>query len=50
MVAGAVLVVPAIWVVVWRYVGVTGLVGSHRSSPPSRSTGRYQKYVVYRNK
>ena len=39
MIAGAILVVPAIWVVLWRHVGVTGPVGSHRTSPPSRSTG-----------
>src|SRR5260370_42615564 len=41
MVAGTILVVPAIRVVVWRHVGVTRPVGSHRTSPPSRSTGRY---------
>ena len=41
IVAGAILVVPAIWVVIWRHVGVTGPVGSHRTSPPSRSAGRY---------
>ena len=38
MVAGAIPVVPVIWVVVWRHVGVTGPVGSHRASPPSQST------------
>jgi hypothetical protein len=41
MLAGAILVVPAIWVVVWWHVGVTGPVGSHRTSPPSRITGCY---------
>ena len=41
MVAGAILVVPAIWVVVWRRVGVTGPVGSHQVSPPPRNAGRY---------
>ena len=49
-VAAAILVVPAIWVVIWRHVGVTGPVGSHRTSPPSRSAGRYRKYVNYRGK
>jgi len=41
MVAGAILVVPAIWVVIWRHVGITGPVGSHRTSPRSRNAGHY---------